>query len=102
LKKIPTSTISSCMTDEEFLAQIERFMVRYRISPTTFGLWAMDDSRFVFDLWNGRSCLIRTVNRVRRFMIQHEKKEEAKRQQYLPYSLLDTGGESQHGAAESR
>jgi len=68
------------MTDEDFLLLIEQFIQRHPISPTTFGLWAMDDSRFVFDLRKGRACYGKTMVRVRRFMDEYEKKQEAKRQ----------------------
>ena len=63
------------MTDEEFLLLVEAFIAKHGLSPTTFGIWAMDDSRFVFDLRNGRSCLGRTVRRVRDFMTKHEQKK---------------------------
>ncbi len=67
------------MTDEDFQLQVEAFIERHGLSPTTFGLWAMDDSRFVFDLRNGRNCFIKTVRKVQRFMSQYEAKQEAKR-----------------------
>lgn len=49
------------------------------LSPTTFGLWAMDDSRFVFDLRNGRRCYNQTRARVCRFMEEYEKRQEDRR-----------------------
>lgn len=67
------------MIDREFLLLIEGFLMRHDLSPTTFGLWAMDDSRFVFDLRNGRTCLGKTMTRVRHFMDEYEKKQETKR-----------------------
>ena len=57
--------------------------MRYGLKPTTFGLWAMNDSRFVFDLRNGRSCSLATVGRVRRFMDEYAIKQEAKRLRLL-------------------
>lgn len=66
------------MTDDDFQLQVEAFIDRHGLSPTTFGLWAMDDSRFVFDLRNGRNCFIKTVRRVQRFMTQYEAKQKAK------------------------
>jgi len=74
------------MIDREFLLLIEGFLARHDLSPTTFGLWAMDDSRFVFDLRKGRTCLGKTMYRVRRFMEDYEKKEEAKRLRNLGQS----------------
>lgn len=71
--------ISNCMSNDEFQLQVEDFIERHRLSPTTFGLWAMDDSRFVFDLRRGRSCLGKTERRVIRFMRDYEAKQEAKR-----------------------
>ena len=68
------------MIDEEFQLKIEQFMKRHGLTPTTFGLWAMNDSRFVFDIRNGRDCLGATIRRVYRFMAEHEAKQEAKRQ----------------------
>lgn len=79
-----------CMTDTEFLLLIEQFIERHSLSPTTFGLWAMDDSRFVFDLRNGRSCYGRTMTRVSRFMDDYEKKQEARRLRTQQSASLET------------
>lgn len=67
------------MTEEEFQLVVEGFLARYSLTPTTFGLWAMNDSRFVFDLREGRSCSLATVGKVRRFMDDYARKQEAKR-----------------------
>jgi hypothetical protein len=69
-----------CMTEEEFQLAIDQFLERYRLSPTTFGLWFMNDSRFVFDLRAGRRCYSATIRRVLELMADHEAKQEAKRQ----------------------
>lgn len=71
------------MTEEEFQLVVEGFLVRYDLTPTTFGLWAMGDSRFVFDLRRGRSCSLATVGKVRRFMDEYNSKQEAKRARNL-------------------
>lgn len=76
-------TIARNVTEEVFLEQIELFLRRHPLSATTFGLWAMDDSRFVFDLRNGRRCYEATRTRVLRFMLDYEKKQEAKRSRNL-------------------
>ena len=55
---------------------IEAFILQHDLSPTTFGLWAMDDSRFLFDLRRGRSCFHTTFERVCLFMAAHEAKLE--------------------------
>lgn len=49
-------------------------MKRHRLTPTTFGLWAMNDSRFVFDVRNGRACFGATIRKVYRFMAEYEAK----------------------------
>lgn len=72
-------TICKCMTEDEFQLVVEHFIQRHRLKPTTFGLWAMNDSRFVFDLREGRMCYGRTIRRVCRFMAEYEAKQEAKR-----------------------
>lgn len=69
--------------DMDFQLQIEDFMRRHSLTPTTFGLWAMNDSRFVFDLKNGRSCSLATVSRVLDFMEKHEAKQATKLQRRL-------------------
>lgn len=68
------------MIDEDFQLKVEQFIERHGLSPTTFGLWAMDDSRFVFDLRNGRNCFGKTIRRVYRYMAEYEAKQEAKRE----------------------
>ncbi|MBX3387253.1 MAG: hypothetical protein KF768_11840 [Phycisphaeraceae bacterium] len=67
------------MIDEDFQLTVEAFIRRHDLSPTTFGLWAMNDSRFVFDLRDGRVCFGKTIRRVYQFMDEYERKQEAKR-----------------------
>jgi len=74
-----STTIRRCMTEEELQLQIEQFLNRHGLTPTTFGLWAMNDSRFVFDLRNGRMCYGKTMRRVLSFMAEYERKQDAKR-----------------------
>lgn len=71
------------MTREKFQLRIEDFIVRHGLSPTTFGLWAMNDSRFLFDLRNGRACSLKTVEKICAFMADHELKQEARRLRIL-------------------
>jgi hypothetical protein len=71
------------MTQEDFQLEVESFIQKHRLTPTTFGLWAMNDSRFVFDLRNGRVCTLVTVARVRAYMAEYEAKQEAKRKALL-------------------
>lgn len=71
-------TICSYMIDEEFLTKVEHFIERHGLTPTTFGLWAMNDSRFVFDLRNGRMCFGATIRRVYHFMNHYEAEQDRK------------------------
>ncbi|MFT3686389.1 MAG: hypothetical protein QM783_15955 [Phycisphaerales bacterium] len=68
------------MTDEEFLLLVEGFMHRYHLSPTTFGILAMDDPKFVFKLREGRASYAKTMIQVRRYMEQHGAKQRARSQ----------------------
>lgn len=72
-------TISSCMIDEDFLLKVEHFIQRHQLTPTTFGLWAMNDSRFVFDIRNGRACFGATIRRVYRFMAKYEAEQKVRK-----------------------
>lgn len=63
---------------QHFQSQIEEFIERHDLSPTTFGLWAMNDSRFVFDLQAGRRTFHETQEKVRTFMAAYEAKQAAK------------------------
>ena len=71
------------MTDEEFLAKVESFIQLHRLSPTTFGLLARNDSRFVFDLRVGRSCYAATMTKVFHFMASYEIKQRERRLRIL-------------------
>lgn len=62
------------MTDKELQLLIEDFLKRHGMSASTFGRWALDDSRFVFDLRRGRTCLNRTMRRVMIFMRDYDEK----------------------------
>ena len=73
------------MIDEEFQLKIEAFMERHKLTPTTFGLWAMNDSRFVFDVRNGRASFGATIRRVYRFMEEYEAKQEAKKHREMAW-----------------
>lgn len=75
----PQPIICECMIDEEFQLKVEQFIKRHDLTPTTFGLWAMNDSRFVFDLRSGRACFGTTIRKVYRFMDEYEAKQQAKK-----------------------
>ncbi len=50
------------------VADIRRFLREHEMSPTVFGMEAMNDPGFVFDLEAGRSPGLRTVEKVVGFM----------------------------------
>jgi hypothetical protein len=51
-----------------FLAEIEAFLQRARMSPSGFGRAAFGDPNFVRDLRGGRAPSLRLVDRARAFM----------------------------------
>lgn len=54
---------------EELLSEIEAFLVARNISPTRFGIDAMRNPSFVFDLRRGTpSPTAKTIDRCREFM----------------------------------
>lgn len=44
------------ISQEQFLSTIEAFLERTGMTPTLFGVEAMGDPMFVFDLRTGREC----------------------------------------------
>ena len=48
-----------------FLAEIEAFLARERVSSSTFGRGAVDDPNFVRELREGRAPSLRMVDRAR-------------------------------------
>lgn len=80
-------TTRGCMIEEELQRQIEEFIKRHGISATTFGLWAMNDSRFVFDLRDGRACLSKTIRRVHLFMKDYDVKRGSQSALVSPPSI---------------
>lgn len=53
---------------DEFLAEVEAYLVATGTSATAFGAAVLNDSKFVFGLRAGRSPSARTIDRVREFM----------------------------------
>jgi hypothetical protein len=86
--------LSSSRTRREFQGTIEAFVNQHTLTPTTFGLWAMNDSRFVFDVRAGRICSHATVEKVCLFMAAHTVKQERKRRCSLGEVLSPTASES--------
>ena len=58
---------------EEFATEIEAFLERHVMDPTTFGRLALGDPSFVFDVRGGRAPNLRTIERVRGFMAETRK-----------------------------
>jgi len=53
------------------LPLVERYLKLHRMPPARFGREALGDSRFVFDLRDGREPRSRTEARVRDFIERH-------------------------------
>ena len=54
------------------LRRVETYLRRSGMAPTRFGLEAVHDPRFVFDLRNGRDPRPPTVRRVAAFLVMRE------------------------------
>jgi hypothetical protein len=65
-------------THEQFLSEIEDFLTGESMRPTTFGLKAVNDAKFVTNLRNGADVTTRTMDRVRAFIRDHQKLEAPK------------------------
>lgn len=55
-------------THAELLAEIETFLDRTGIAPTTFGLRSVGDAKLVADLRKGADVTTRRMDRVRAYM----------------------------------
>jgi hypothetical protein len=56
---------------DDFLIEVRAFLISQAMGASAFGLEAMNDPNFVFDLDRGRSVRLDTVEKVRRFMTRH-------------------------------
>lgn len=54
----------------ELLEQVESYLVRSRVPPSTFGRMAVGDPRFVDDLRAGRKLRRKTHERVRCYIVE--------------------------------
>lgn len=55
--------------EQELLAEIRAFSAQHGMSPSRFGLLALNDKNFIRDLEDGqRRLLMQTAERVRAFM----------------------------------
>ena len=57
---------------QELLSEIDGFLAQHRMAPTTFGLKALKDGKFVGRLREGGNLTIRTIERARQFMREYE------------------------------
>ena len=55
-------------TTREFLSDIEGFLRRHDVAPTTFGATVMSNPAFVNHLRNGRSVTLITARKVYEYM----------------------------------
>jgi hypothetical protein len=65
----------SCLmtAQEEFLAEIEAFLSRTGMAPSTLGLRAVNNGKLVAQVRaDDRSITLKTVDRVRAFMATHD------------------------------
>lgn len=62
----------------KFLEDIEAFIKKTEAHPTNFGVSALNDSKFVFMLRNGRSPSGKTMERVYEYMQNQPKQETTK------------------------
>jgi hypothetical protein len=59
----------------EFLKKIEEFLASSGMSATNFGIKAMNNPTFVFDIRNGRQCLDSTKDKVLDFINNYKQEE---------------------------
>jgi hypothetical protein len=59
-------------THDRFLLEIEEFLEAANMRPTTFGLKAVNDAKFVSKLRGGSDVTTRTMDRVREFIISQK------------------------------
>lgn len=56
----------------ELLEQVESYLAKTKLPPSTFGRMAVGDPRFVQDLRSGRRLRRKTQERVRGYLVQAE------------------------------
>lgn len=54
------------------LAEVEEFLKRHAMAPTTFGTLAANDMKLVSELRDGRDIRLSTADRIRRFMEEYQ------------------------------
>lgn len=58
---------------QQFLGQVEAFLAETNTDPTRFGIDAMNDPSFVFELREGRSCRSSTMDKVLAYIAERRK-----------------------------
>ena len=58
------------------VTEVEDFIMRFDLSPSTFGRLACRDPNLVFDLREGRKLRAKTVYKIRRYMARRIKRTE--------------------------
>jgi predicted transcriptional regulator len=65
---------------QSFRDRVENFLERTGMAPSRFGKEACNDRRFVFDIREGRSPHIRTIEKVEAYIAAREAKMEPQRE----------------------
>lgn len=60
---------------QDFIDEIDAFLARTGMTETRFGISALGDPNFIFDLRSGRDVRLTTVERVRQFMVDYRPEE---------------------------
>lgn len=61
------------LTTDHLLHQIDTFLKRSGMSPTEMGKAIANDSALIFDIRNGRSPSLRTVERIMAYIETHQR-----------------------------
>lgn len=64
--------------EQEFRDSVEAFLAHQELSPTRFGLLAVNDPDFVRAVRNGRSVTLRKYDSVKSFMKEYAKRRKNK------------------------
>lgn len=67
-RKSPITFLSAMDIFEPFRQQVERYLEATGMDPTTFGVKALKDPNFVFQLRTGRCPRAKTLEKVSAFM----------------------------------
>jgi predicted transcriptional regulator len=63
---------------KDFQAEVEQFLLEQDMPPTVFGIKALSDPGFVFELRKGRDVRFSTVGKVRAFIKKQRQKKAAR------------------------